>query len=85
LPIRVEPQSLWLNVGLEALARRRNLAAYDAAYLDQGLRTRLPLATSDDLLQQAAIAEDIVLISYHFLLPVSFRSRARGDARRSAS
>ena len=31
LPIRVEAQSLWANVDLESLARRRNLAAYDSA------------------------------------------------------
>jgi predicted nucleic acid-binding protein len=34
LPIRVESQSLWANVNLESLARRQNIAAYDAAYLD---------------------------------------------------
>ena len=31
LPIHVEAQSLWANVDLESLARRRNLAAYDSA------------------------------------------------------
>jgi len=34
LPIRVEAQSLWANVDLESLARRQNIAAYDAAYLE---------------------------------------------------
>ena len=34
LPIRVEPRNLWANVGLESLARRHGIAAYDAAYLD---------------------------------------------------
>jgi len=63
LPIRVEPQALWANVALESLARRRNLAAYDAAYLDLALRTGLPLATSDAPLQQAAILEGIIVIS----------------------
>jgi len=47
---------------LESLARRRNLPAYDAAYLDLALRTGLPLATSDDPLRQAAIAEGILLV-----------------------
>jgi predicted nucleic acid-binding protein len=61
LPIRVETQSLWANVGLESMARRRNIAVYDAAYLDLALRTNLVLATSDDLLRQAAIAEGIVV------------------------
>ena len=38
LPIRVEPQSLWANVDLESLARRRNLAVYDMAYLHLAAR-----------------------------------------------
>jgi predicted nucleic acid-binding protein len=62
LPIRVEPQTLWSNVGLESLARRRNLTAYDAAYLDLALRTNLPLATSDGPLRRAAFAEGIVVL-----------------------
>jgi predicted nucleic acid-binding protein len=62
LPIRVEMQSLWANVDLESLARRQNLAAYDAAYLDLALRTNLVLATSDDPLRQAAIAEGIAVL-----------------------
>ena len=63
LPIRVETHSLWANVDLESLARRQNLAAYDAAYLDLALRTNLVLATSDDPLRQAAIAEGIAVLS----------------------
>ena len=62
LPIRVETQSLWANVDLESLARRQNIAAYDAAYLDLALRTNLVLATSDDSLRQAAIAEGIAVL-----------------------
>jgi predicted nucleic acid-binding protein len=63
LPIRVEPQSLWSNIGLESLSRRHSLTAYDAAYLDLALRTNLPLATSDGPLEQAALAENIVVLS----------------------
>ena len=59
LPISVEPQSLWASVDLESLARRQNIAAYDAAYLDPALRTDLALATSDGPLRKAAIAEGI--------------------------
>jgi predicted nucleic acid-binding protein len=62
LPIRVETQSLWANVDLESLARRQNLSAYDAAYLDLALRTKLVLATSDDPLRRAAIAEGIAVL-----------------------
>ena len=57
LPIRVEAQGLWANVNLESLARRQNLAAYDAAYLDLALRTGLPIASSDAPLRQAALAQ----------------------------
>jgi predicted nucleic acid-binding protein len=63
LPIRVETQNLWANVDLESLARRRNLSAYDAAYLALALRANLPLATSDGPLKQSALAEGIVVLS----------------------
>ena len=63
LPIRVETQNLWANVDLESTARRHNLSAYDVAYLDLAQRSRLPLATSDALLRQAALAEGVALIS----------------------
>ncbi len=63
LPIRVERQNLWSNIALESLARRRNVAAYDAAYLDLALRTNSALATSDEPLQHAAIAEGITLLT----------------------
>jgi predicted nucleic acid-binding protein len=56
-------QSLWANVDLESLARRRNLAAYDAAYLDLALRRDRALATSDEPLRQAAIAEGITVLT----------------------
>jgi predicted nucleic acid-binding protein len=62
LPIRVRPQDLWSNIDLESLARRRNLAAYDAAYLDLASRANLPLATSDGPLKQAAHAEGIAVL-----------------------
>jgi predicted nucleic acid-binding protein len=63
LPIRLEAQSLWANVDLESLARRQNVAAYDAAYLDLASRTGLALATSDEPLRQAAIAQNIMLLA----------------------
>jgi len=63
LPIRVESRNLWSNVDLESLARRRNLAAYDAAYLDLALRTDFALATADEPLRQAAIAEGITVLT----------------------
>jgi predicted nucleic acid-binding protein len=63
LPIRVESQSLWANVDLESLARRQNVAAYDAAYLDLALRTGLALATSDEPLRRAAMAQGIAVLA----------------------
>jgi predicted nucleic acid-binding protein len=63
LPIRIESQNLWANVDLESRARRQNLAAYDAAYLDLALRTDFALATSDEPLRQAAIVEGITVLT----------------------
>jgi predicted nucleic acid-binding protein len=63
LPIRVEPQDLWANVALESLARRYDLAAYDAAYLSLAMRTGLSLATVDGPLKKAALAERITVLS----------------------
>jgi predicted nucleic acid-binding protein len=63
LPIRVERQDMWANLALESLARGQNVAAYDAAYLDLASRRRLPLATSDQPLRDAAIALGISLMS----------------------
>lgn len=62
LPIRAEKQDLWMNVGLESLARQHNLVAYDAAYLDLALRMDLPLATSDEPLRKAALAMRVELL-----------------------
>jgi predicted nucleic acid-binding protein len=62
LPIRLETQNLWTNVDLEALARRGNLAAYDAAYLHLAKRSNLALATSDGPLREAAMAEGVATI-----------------------
>jgi predicted nucleic acid-binding protein len=62
LPIRVESQPLWTNVELEALARRWDLAAYDASYLALALRKGVPLATSDEFLMRKALDEGIEIL-----------------------
>ncbi len=63
LPIRVEPNGLWMNVDLESRARKWNLSAYDAAYLGLALRRNLPLATADDALKLVATAEGIHILA----------------------
>jgi predicted nucleic acid-binding protein len=63
LPIRVELNDVWANIALEAKARKWNLPAYDAAYVDLALRKKLPLATSDDDLRKTARAEGIEVFS----------------------
>jgi predicted nucleic acid-binding protein len=63
LPIQVESQSLWANVGLEALARRWDMAAYDAAYLELALRKGLPLATTDGVLKVKAKAAGVLIFA----------------------
>lgn len=62
LPIRVERRDLWSNLALESLARRYNVAAYDAAYLDLALRQSLPLATADEGLKRAALASGVKIL-----------------------
>jgi predicted nucleic acid-binding protein len=63
LPIRVNVQSWQDNVALEAVARRWNLAAYDAAYLSLALTRDLPLAKSDAVLKAKAIELGVAILS----------------------
>ena len=44
------------------LARKHRLTGYDAAYLETALRRNAPLATLDQALRAAAIAEGIALV-----------------------
>ena len=62
LPIRVELHDVWANIALESQARKWNLPAYDAAYLDLALRKKLPLATADDDLRKTAQSEGIAVL-----------------------
>lgn len=47
------------------LARRYKLSAYDAAYLEQSLRTGLPLATLDAHLAKAATGAGVPIFGTH--------------------
>ena len=47
------------------LARRYQLSAYDAAYLELALRTGLPLATLDAGLAKAATAAGVAIFGLH--------------------
>jgi predicted nucleic acid-binding protein len=62
LPIRVEAYSIWSNVDREAPARKWNLSPYDAAYLALALHKRIPLATADGDLKNAAAAEGVEVV-----------------------
>jgi predicted nucleic acid-binding protein len=46
----------------QALCRKYGLTAYDAAYLEIAIRGGYPLATADDDLRRAALAEGVNLI-----------------------
>lgn len=62
LPITVDEGDADANDILR-IARRRALSAYDAAYLALAGRRRLPLATLDNRLQRAALAEGVLLVA----------------------
>lgn len=63
LPIDVDPQTAEraLRETLN-LARRHGLSVYDAAYLELAQREVLPLATIDQALRRAAVAEGVELL-----------------------
>ncbi|MBK7928000.1 MAG: type II toxin-antitoxin system VapC family toxin [Bryobacterales bacterium] len=47
---------------LTSLAQRNNLTTYDASYLDLAIRLAAPLATLDDALRKAALAEGLPVL-----------------------
>jgi predicted nucleic acid-binding protein len=63
LPIDIDGGDLWdYSLNINQLARRHDLTAYDAAYLELALRHGIPLATMDKRLMQAAKAEQLFLV-----------------------
>jgi predicted nucleic acid-binding protein len=62
LPIEIDHEP---DEGLVlSLARKHKLTVYDAAYLELALRRRLPIATLDRALVQAARSENVVLAGH---------------------
>ena len=57
VPLRMERAELNAIIGLHTFAIKHGLAAYDVAYLELARRQRLPLATTDQVLGKAALAE----------------------------
>jgi predicted nucleic acid-binding protein len=51
------------------LAERHRLTTYDAAYLELALRLALPLATLDEALRRAAVAERLPVLPPVVALP----------------
>jgi predicted nucleic acid-binding protein len=63
LPIRLDPETDQHAWGATArLAARHGLTLYDAAYLELARRVDLPLATLDQELRAAALAEGVPLL-----------------------
>jgi predicted nucleic acid-binding protein len=58
----IELSGLPDHINVLALARKHRLTFYDAAYLELAKRERLPLATLDNALANAARTEGIALI-----------------------
>jgi len=63
LPIRIDPETDRHAWGATVrLAARHSLTLYDAAYLELARRADLPLATLDNELRAAALAEGVPLL-----------------------
>jgi predicted nucleic acid-binding protein len=60
MPIRLVPSGPSARIAQRALTHR--LTAYDAAYLDLALDQALPLATLDEKLRAAAVAEGVTVL-----------------------
>jgi predicted nucleic acid-binding protein len=64
LPVGVDQQATAETVfnTIQALCRKRGLTSYDAAYLEIAIRGGYPLATADDDLKRAAVAEGVQVL-----------------------
>lgn len=65
LPIEIDPHTHARATGpILALARRRGLSSYDAAYLDLAMREGLPLASLDKALVAAAESSGVTPLAF---------------------
>ena len=62
MPIDIDSPDRGDLLRLPHLARKHGLTTYDAAYLEVALRGKFPLATFDEALKKAALAEGVALI-----------------------
>ena len=63
LPIGIDRETAdYAGEEILALARRRRLSPYDAAYVELATRTDLPLLTNDESMIRAATAEQVPVI-----------------------
>jgi predicted nucleic acid-binding protein len=64
LPVDVDPPAGAAVVFklTQALCRKHGLTAYDAAYLELAMRDNQPLATVDEQLRRAALAENVIVL-----------------------
>ncbi|HTW22869.1 MAG TPA: type II toxin-antitoxin system VapC family toxin [Candidatus Baltobacteraceae bacterium] len=62
LPIDVAPRAPSQLLELPGLAQKYGLTNYDAAYLEAAIVGRLPLATSDGSLRQAALGAGVRIV-----------------------
>lgn len=62
LPVTVDAEGMLLPtvLALRALMRKYSLTAYDAAYLELGIRRNLRISTLDEALRKAAEAEKVL-------------------------
>ena len=64
LAIRLDPRgTITAFSAVLTLGREHNLSAYDAAYLELAMRSRLPLATQDAQLRAAATRVGVALLA----------------------
>jgi predicted nucleic acid-binding protein len=62
MPIAIDSADRIQLLRLPHLARKHGLTTYDAAYLDLALRENLPVATPDEALRKAALAEGVAVL-----------------------